>query len=89
MFNIRKANGEDIKDLSRKLLSFLEDEKSRIYLNNIARFGIPDDYVRRAFAEETLERALKQGKAAFYLALKEEKSLDSRKRCKKMKKPQS
>jgi N-acetylglutamate synthase-like GNAT family acetyltransferase len=69
MVIIRKANNEDIKALSRKLLALLENKKSKIYLDNVVKFGIPDEYVKKAFAEETLLKAITKGKATFYLAL--------------------
>ena len=69
MVIIRKANNEDIKALSRKLLALLENKKSKIYLDNVVKFGIPDEYVKKAFAKETLLKAITKGKATFYLAL--------------------
>lgn len=68
MVVIKKANSEDIKTLSRKLLSLLEDKKSKIYLDNVVKFGIPDEYVKKAFTEEKLQKATAEGKATFYLA---------------------
>jgi len=69
MVIIRKANNEDIKALSRKLLALLENKKSKIYLDNVVKFGIPDEYVKKAFAKEMLLKAITKGKATFYLAL--------------------
>lgn len=69
MVTIRKADDKDIKALGMKLLSILEDKKSKIYVDNVVKFGIPDNYVKKAFAEETLQKAVKEGKATFYLAL--------------------
>lgn len=69
MVDIRKAEIEDARTLSTKLLSLLEDKESQIYLDNVVKFGIPDEYVKKAFAEETLKEAITKGKAAFYLAL--------------------
>ncbi|MEM3623469.1 MAG: GNAT family N-acetyltransferase [Candidatus Bathyarchaeia archaeon] len=68
MVIIRRADSKDIKALSRKLLSLLKDKKSKIYLDNVVKFGIPDEYVEKAFAEETLQKAITKGKAVFYLA---------------------
>lgn len=55
MVVIRKARNEDIKALSRKLLSILENRNSQVYIDNVVKFGIPDEYVEKAFAEETLQ----------------------------------
>lgn len=68
MVVIRKARDEDIKALSRKLLSILKDKNSQIYTDNVVKFGIPDEYVEKAFAEETLQNAVEKGRARFYLA---------------------
>lgn len=68
MVTIRKADNRDIKALSMKLLSLLEDKKSQIYVDNVVKFGIPDEYVKKAFEEETLQKAVKEGNATFYLA---------------------
>ncbi len=69
MVAIRKATQKDIRVLSRKLLQFLEDKNSQVYQENIAKFGVPEEYVRKVFAEETLLKAIASGKATFYLAL--------------------
>ncbi|MGQ9538502.1 MAG: GNAT family N-acetyltransferase [Candidatus Bathycorpusculaceae bacterium] len=69
MVVIRKARNEDIEALSRKLLSILENRNSQVYVDNVVKFGIPDEYVEKAFAEETLQRAVEKGGATFYLAL--------------------
>lgn len=69
MVVIRKARNEDIKALSRKLLSILENRNSQVYIDNAVKFGIPDGYVEKAFAEETLQCAVEKGGATFYLAL--------------------
>ena len=69
MTTIRKATQRDIRVLSRKLLTFLEDKNSQIYQDNVAKFGIPEEYVKKAFAEERLSKAVSSGEATFYLAL--------------------
>lgn len=66
---IRKADQKDIRVLSKKLLTLLENKNSQVYQDNVAKFGIPQDYVKKAFAEETLIQAATAGKATFYLAL--------------------
>ncbi|MGB9741077.1 MAG: GNAT family N-acetyltransferase [Candidatus Bathyarchaeia archaeon] len=68
MVTVRKADDNDVRALSMKLLSLLEDKKSKIYVDNVVKFGISEDYVKKAFAEETLQKAIKEGKATFYLA---------------------
>jgi len=69
MTTIRKAAQKDIRVLSRKLLMSLEDKNSQVYQENVAKFDIPEEYVKKAFAEETLLKAATTGKAVFYLAL--------------------
>ncbi|MEM2104838.1 MAG: GNAT family N-acetyltransferase [Candidatus Bathyarchaeia archaeon] len=69
MTTIRKADQNDVRVLSKKLLALLENKNSQVYRDNVAKFGIPEDYAKRAFAEETLLNALVEGKATFYLAL--------------------
>lgn len=65
---IKKATQKDIRALSRKLLTLLEDKNSQIYQENVTKFGIPEEYVKKAFAEEKLLEAVATGKATFYLA---------------------
>lgn len=69
MTAIRKADQKDILVLSKKLLTLLENKNSQVYQDNVAKFGISEDYVKKAFAEETLIQAATTGKATFYLAL--------------------
>ncbi|MFP3984769.1 MAG: GNAT family N-acetyltransferase [Candidatus Bathyarchaeia archaeon] len=69
MISIRKTNEEDISGLSAKFSKFLEDKKSKIYKDNVAKFGIPDKYVKKALAEETLLKAMSSGKSTFYIAV--------------------
>ncbi len=66
---IKKATRKDIRLLSRKLLTFLEDESSRVYKENVLQFGIPKEYARKAFMEEALLSEVTSRKAAFYLAV--------------------
>lgn len=56
MTSIRKATQRDIPLLSRKFHQFFEDKNSQIYQENVAKFGIPEEYVRKAF--ETLLKAV-------------------------------
>jgi len=69
MITIRRATLKDIQSLSRKFLQMLEDKNSKVYQDNVAKFNIPNEYVRKALAEETLVKAVASGKASFYLAL--------------------
>ena len=69
MITVKKATQKDVRVLSRKLLTLLEDENSQVYTENVIKFGIPKAYVRKAFAEETLLKAVTLGKTTFYLAL--------------------
>ena len=71
MTSIRKATRKDIPLLSRKLIKLLEDRNSQVYQDNVTKFGIPEDYVRKAFAEETLLKAVKSKKSGFYLAFED------------------
>ena len=54
MVEIRIASEKDIRNLSTMLLKLLEDENSQVYRENVAKFGIPKDRVRKAFSLETL-----------------------------------
>ena len=68
MVSIRKANDKDVPDLSRRFHRFLGDKGSQLYRENIAKFGIPDEYVERAF--EKLLKDVSSGEATLYLAVK-------------------
>ncbi|MCW3985984.1 MAG: hypothetical protein NWE91_06215 [Candidatus Bathyarchaeota archaeon] len=70
MIVVKKASQGDIQTLSKRFLHFLEDKNSKIYQENVAKFGIPEDYVRKALAEETLIKVATAGKATFYIALR-------------------
>jgi ribosomal protein S18 acetylase RimI-like enzyme len=69
MITVRKATRQGVRALSRKLLRLLEDKNSQIYRENVAKFGVPEAYVKRAFSEETLLEAVASGQSAIYLAL--------------------
>jgi len=75
MISINKASQRGIQALSRKLLKLLEDKNGQVYQDNIAKFGIPEEYVREAFSEETLLEAAKSGKSTFYLALENKRKI--------------
>jgi len=49
--NVCKATENRIKALSRKIEKLLEDRNGKFYKDNIVRFGIPDEYVKKAFSE--------------------------------------
>jgi len=66
---IRVASENDLKVLSRRLLELVANKDGRAYRENIAKFGIPDEYVRRAFSEAAFVAASKSGHSTFYLAL--------------------
>ena len=68
MVTIRTASAKEIRVLAEKLLPLLTDHESTAYKENVAKFGIPDEYVKKVFAEETLVEAAASGKAIFYLA---------------------
>ena len=65
-----RATEKRIKALSRKLNQLLEDKNGRLYQDNVVKFGIPEEYVKKAFSEETLLGAAQSEKAISYLALK-------------------
>ncbi|MEM4522403.1 MAG: GNAT family N-acetyltransferase [Nitrososphaeria archaeon] len=71
MITIKIAGKKEIQILSKKLLSLLEDKNSQIYHENVTKFGIPEEYVKKAFAEDTLLKAILKGKSTFYLVLDE------------------
>jgi ribosomal protein S18 acetylase RimI-like enzyme len=68
-FTINKATPKGIRALSKKLMRMLEDKNSELYQENVAKFGIPEEYAKKVFSEETLLEAAASGKANFYLAL--------------------
>jgi len=69
MITVIKATLHGVRALSRKLLKLLEDKEGQVYQENVTKFGIPEEYVRKAFAEETLLEAATTGNPTFYLAL--------------------
>jgi ribosomal protein S18 acetylase RimI-like enzyme len=69
MITVSKATKNSIRALSRKLLKLLEDKNSQIYHDNVAKFGIPKEYVKKAFSEKTLLEAVASGKSTIHLAL--------------------
>jgi len=69
MITINKASRHGIQALSRKLWKLLEEKNGQVHQDNVAKFGIPEEYVRKAFSEEALLEAVASGKSTFYLAL--------------------
>lgn len=67
MVEYRVAGIEDLPRLSSRILNFL-DRSSDFYQENVTKFGIPEDYVRKAFSEGALKEAASRG-SKFYLAL--------------------
>jgi len=66
---INKASQSGIRALSRKLSELLRDKNRKIYQDNVAKFGIPQEYLRQAFSEEALLETATSGKSDFYHAL--------------------
>lgn len=73
-FTINKATPNGIRALSKKLMKMLEDKNSQLYQENVAKFGIPEEYAKKVFSEETL-LAASSGKASFYLALENRRKI--------------
>ncbi|MEM3882795.1 MAG: GNAT family N-acetyltransferase [Candidatus Methanomethyliaceae archaeon] len=71
LFKIVEADEEAVERLSRTLLRILEDKEGEIYQENVAKFGIPEEYVRKAFSEDSLLKARNLEKAKFYLVMEE------------------
>jgi ribosomal protein S18 acetylase RimI-like enzyme len=66
---IRRATKKDIQSLSRKFQDFLNDKYSQVYQDNVAKFGIPDEYVKKAFSAQELVKEYSTGSSSFYVAL--------------------
>jgi N-acetylglutamate synthase-like GNAT family acetyltransferase len=70
MIAVGKATEKEIKALSRKIKKLLEDKAGKLYQDNVLKFGIPEEYVKKAFSEEALVEAARSGKTTFHMALK-------------------
>lgn len=68
--NVRKATENGIKALTRKMEKLLEDQNDKFYQDNVVKFGIPEEYVKKAFSEAAIVDSVQSEKATFYLALK-------------------
>jgi ribosomal protein S18 acetylase RimI-like enzyme len=66
LVEFRVANLDDLPRLSSKILNSL-DPSSDFYKENVTMFGIPEEYVKRAFSEGALRGAASEG-SKFYLA---------------------
>jgi ribosomal protein S18 acetylase RimI-like enzyme len=66
---VRTASQEGIRILSMKLLTLIQDKGGRVYQDNVAKFGIPDEYVEKAFSEESMVKAAQDRGSTYYLAL--------------------
>jgi len=73
--NVCKATENGIKALGKKIERLLEDKKGEFYQNNVVKFGIPDEYVKKAFSEAALTDSVRSEKATFYLALKNRREI--------------
>ncbi len=69
MITIDKASHHGVCALSKKLLKLLEEKNGQVYKDNVAKFGIPDEYVKKAFSEATLLEITDSGKSTIYIAL--------------------
>jgi len=66
---IREAKDDDAERLHELILAGLEDKTSEVYRENVDKFGIPEDYVRRAFSREALMEAVADEKQLFLVAV--------------------
>jgi ribosomal protein S18 acetylase RimI-like enzyme len=73
--SVSKATENGIRALSRKIEKLLEDENGKLYQDNVVKFGIPEEYVKKAFSKEVLVGAAQSGKSTFYLALKNKREI--------------
>jgi len=73
--SVCKATENGIKALSRKIERLLKDENGKLYQDNVVKFGIPEEYVKKAFSEEVLVDAARSGKTTFHLALKNRREI--------------
>lgn len=78
MITYNKASERSIRRLSKKMLQLLEDKNGQVYQDNVAKFGIPEEYVKAAFSEEKLLELLrdaKTGRTTFYLATENKRKI--------------
>jgi ribosomal protein S18 acetylase RimI-like enzyme len=68
--SVRKATTNEIKALSDKIERLLEDKDGKFYQDNIVKFGIPEEYVKKAFSKEALVDPNPSGKTTFHVAWK-------------------
>jgi GNAT superfamily N-acetyltransferase len=65
---VRTASQEDVRILSKRLLALIQDKGGRVYQDNVAKFGIPDEYVEKAFSEKSMLKATQERGSTFYFA---------------------
>lgn len=65
---VKLASADDLRDLSRILLAFVRDKEGQFYQDNIAKFGIPEEYGEKVFSENSLLKAVRENQTTFYLA---------------------
>ncbi len=69
----RPATVEDAKRLSALMLAPLDNKTGAIYREQVQRFGIPDEYVRRAFSVEALTKTTQDEKQVFLVAVEDDR----------------
>lgn len=60
------------------MLQLLEEKNGQIYQDNVAKFGIPEEYVKAAFSKEKLLellRGAKIGRTTFYVATEDKRKI--------------
>jgi ribosomal protein S18 acetylase RimI-like enzyme len=62
------ASEDELRVLSRNLLRLMQDKSSQVYRDNVVKFGIPDDYVQKAFSEGSFLNAVRERESIIYLA---------------------
>ena len=68
---IEKATVEHVKQLHAIVMAGLADKTSEVYAANVEKFGIPEEYVLRAFSVETLTNAVKDADQLFLVAVED------------------
>jgi ribosomal protein S18 acetylase RimI-like enzyme len=69
--SVRKATENEIKALRIMIERLLEDKDGKFYQDNIVKFSIPEEYVKKAFSQEALVDPTRSGKTTFHLAWKD------------------
>ena len=71
LISVKVAQEEEIRRLSNKLLTIVAHKDGQMYRENVAKFGIPDEYVRESFSLTSLLAALTAG-GRFYIVSRED-----------------